>query len=195
MVAKKEAHRSLFTIDLASDHVHSRFVSGAIWMIIPAMLAQLFVPGNMKFSELPSSDLRPASILIFNQPTVGAVVLGRELLSPLKALVTNKHGFPVADLELTAAIEDFLPSETFRWCQARERNGTLEAEALKDVCALQLAGSKATTNKDGVATFVELHLKQGFPGTMRLGISLDWCEDTGCGEREFELEQKVTHAA
>jgi len=35
--------RSLFTIDLASDHVHSRLVSGAIWMIIPAMLAQVLL--------------------------------------------------------------------------------------------------------------------------------------------------------
>ena len=93
---------SVFTIDLASDQVHSRLVSGAIWMIIPAMLAQLFVPGNLKFQELPSSDLRPASILIFNQPTVGSVVLGRNLAFPLKALVTNKHGFPIVDFTLTA---------------------------------------------------------------------------------------------
>jgi len=28
----KEGKRSVFTIDLASDHVHSRLVSGAIWM-------------------------------------------------------------------------------------------------------------------------------------------------------------------
>jgi uncharacterized protein YqhQ len=36
--------RDFFVLDLASDHVHSRLVSGAIWMIIPAMLAQMFAP-------------------------------------------------------------------------------------------------------------------------------------------------------
>jgi hypothetical protein len=79
-------------------------------MIIPAMLAQLFVPGNLKFQELPSSDSRPASILIFNQPTVGSVVLGRNLAFPLKALVTNKHGFPIVDLTLTARASPRLSS-------------------------------------------------------------------------------------
>ena len=59
------------------------------------MLAQLFVPGNLVFRELPSSDLRPASIFIFNQPTVGSILLGSTWSFPLKALVTNKHGFPI----------------------------------------------------------------------------------------------------
>jgi hypothetical protein len=144
----------------------------------------------MRFSELPSADLRPSSILIFNQPTVGAVLLGRMLVSPLKALVTNKHGFPVKDLTLTAAVESLTPDDRFVWCLARQQNGTLEAEALKDVCEVQLGGVTAKTNPDGVATFSDLHLKRGYPGTVRLRISLDWCEDTGCGEREFELEQK-----
>ena len=179
------------TIDLASDYVHSRQISGAIWMIIPAMLAMLFVPGKLKIIELPSSDLRPASIFVFNQPTAGSVLLGQVMQFPLKVLITNKHGFPIDNISLSTRILKATPSEAYNWCAALEvRKGTLEALALQDVCAISLAGAQASTNSDGVATFAGLHLKRGFPGNFRLQLALDWCEDTGCRERETELREK-----
>jgi hypothetical protein len=84
-----------------------------------------------------------------------------------------------------------VPAAGFEWCSAlEERKGTLEARALQDVCAMHLAGGRALTNNDGVATFDSMHLASGFPAALKLAFELDWCEDKGCKERAPELKLK-----
>ena len=183
------AKRPFFTIDLASDFVHSRAISGAIWVIIPAVFAMLFAAGSMQFQDLPSSDQRPASILIFNQPTVGSMVIGRAMQSPLKVLVSNKAGYPIVNISLTAAVKNTAPSADYEWCMLH-RAGTLEAQTVQEICGLELKGATARTDVDGVATFNALLVNRGVPGTLRLRIALDWCEDGKCSSRAAELQEK-----
>ncbi len=84
-----------------------------------------------------------------------------------------------------------VPAAGFEWCSAlEERKGTLEARVLQDVCAMRLAGGRAWTNTDGVATFDSMHLASGFPAALKLVFELDWCEDKGCKERAPELKMK-----
>ena len=81
-------------LDLASDDVNSRIVSAAIFLLIPSYLlhvslykgtifhvknlihfeSQLFFGDTMNFTSIPSDDLQPGSIELFNLPTSGGLL-------------------------------------------------------------------------------------------------------------------------
>eukprot|EP00960_Hanusia_phi_P052809 761666-Hanusia_phi.AAC.3 len=173
-------------VDLASDHVYSRVVSGAIFMLIPVMLTQLYIPGSMNFAEVPSKNKVPASLLVFNLPAASSMVLGMPMTEPIKVYVRNNVSYPIIGQTLQARVSSWNPDQSFAFCgQSAYVQGTIESIRHAEICQFELKGNSVTTDDDGIGTFTELSFTRAVPGIVVIEIFLQWCADATCKTTVF----------